>query len=95
MDGGSRLSSHSMVTVSNLDEEVAALVDMNKDGKADILWRNKVSGSNKYWQLDGSTRAAVKGLPSQTDMSLALALVADTNGDGLPRHGVASSCNGR
>ena len=38
--------------------QVAQIGDFNGDGKADILWRNTVSGAMQDWTMNGSTIAS-------------------------------------
>ena len=37
--------------------------DFDKDGKADILWRNKNTGANRIWLMNGATRKAQGKIP--------------------------------
>jgi hypothetical protein len=48
-------------TVADLNWEIAACGDYDGDGKSDILWRNKVSGENYLYPLDGTTIKAGEG----------------------------------
>ncbi|MBP7867639.1 MAG: FG-GAP repeat protein, partial [Acidobacteria bacterium] len=32
---------------------LGAVGDFNGDGKPDVMWRNRVSGANAVWYLDG------------------------------------------
>jgi len=48
-------------TVADLNWEIAACADYDGDGKSDILWRNKVSGENYLYPMDGTTIKAGEG----------------------------------
>ena len=45
----------------------AGLGDFDKDGKADILWRNQVTGANKIWLMQGLTRTEQSSIPKIGD----------------------------
>ena len=42
-------------TVVDLNWEVKGTGDYDGDGKADVLWRNAVSGENYLYFMDGTT----------------------------------------
>ena len=37
------------------DWEIAALADLDGDGRFDIVWRNTTTGENMAWLMDGTT----------------------------------------
>ncbi len=61
-----------------------AFPDFNGDGKADLVWRNGVTGQNVVWFMDGTTFLGQAPLPGVADTQWQMAAVADFNGDGMP-----------
>jgi len=41
--------------------------DFNGDGKTDILWRNKSTGQNVVWLMNGTTYGSYTWLPDVPD----------------------------
>jgi len=41
--------------------------DFNSDGKTDILWRNKSTGQNVVWLMNGTTYGSYTWLPDVPD----------------------------
>ena len=56
--------------------------DFNGDGKTDILWRNKVTGVNVLWYMNGETQIGVAMPPAVIDTDWTIAGTVDLNGDG-------------
>jgi len=44
--------------------DVVGVADFTNDGNADILWRNRNTGENGYWEMDGTTRVKAVGIQS-------------------------------
>jgi len=55
--------------------------DQTGDNKADVLWRNQVSGSNYLWSMDGMSVSQAKAINS-VSLDWAVAGRGDFNGDG-------------
>ena len=55
--------------------------DFDGDGKADILWRNRVTGNIVVWLMDGATRLEV-GPIGTLPAAWRIASTGDVNGDG-------------
>ena len=45
------------LTVSDMNWEIAAISDVNSDGRPDFVWRNRVNGSLAAWMMDGARLA--------------------------------------
>jgi len=54
--------------------------DVDADGRADVLWRNPVTGTNEIWRMRGLTYSLI-GLPSQA-ARFRVAAFRDFSGDG-------------
>src|SRR5262249_34923593 len=77
------------VTMDGPKSVVAALgvegepsIDLNRDGKADIVWRNQVSGVNLVWLMDRTARIGTAYLPLASDVNWRIVALADFDGDG-------------
>ncbi len=60
---------------------IVATGDFSGDGKPDFLWRNRVTGQNVVWVMDGTTYVTYTSLPVVTDVNWQILGVADFNGD--------------
>ena len=69
MNGFTTAASQQIAVVTDLDWQVAGVDDFNGDGKADILWRNTVTGFNVIWQMNGFTTAASQQIAVVTDLN--------------------------
>jgi len=56
--------------------------DFNGDGKTDILWRNKSTGQNVVWLMNGTTYSSYAELLQVTDTNWEIVGTGDFNGDG-------------
>jgi hypothetical protein len=56
--------------------------DLDGDGRADLLWRHDVNGSNATWLMDGGTITAGVYLPMVPDVNWDIAASDDFDGDG-------------
>jgi len=56
--------------------------DFNSDGKTDILWRNKSTGQNVVWFMNGTTYSNYAELMQVTDTNWQIVGTGDFNGDG-------------
>ena len=54
MDGINIIGYQLVGTVSDLSWQIQSLVDLDGDGKADILWRNTTSGQLYVWLMNGT-----------------------------------------
>jgi hypothetical protein len=64
---------------------VAGMADVTRDGRADLVWQNMVTGALAYWQMNGLTAVASGPLtPGTTDPVWVVKAVADFDKDGSP-----------
>jgi hypothetical protein len=70
--------------VTDVNWSIEGSGDFNSDGDNDILWRNRSTGQNQVWFMNGLTYVSTGTLPSETDSSWRVDAVADYSGDGLP-----------
>jgi hypothetical protein len=83
MNGTSIASAEGYVrTVADPNWKVAGIGDFNGDGKADVLWRNFITGENYIYLMDGSTIIGEGYLRTVADQSWQVAGIGDFNGDG-------------
>jgi uncharacterized delta-60 repeat protein len=55
--------------------------DFTGDGKADLLWRNNVTGENIIWGMNGPTQVGATYLPT-VDIAWSIAALGDFDGNG-------------
>ncbi|BAZ16536.1 hypothetical protein NIES4071_84130 [Calothrix sp. NIES-4071] len=73
--------------VADTSWKIADVIDFNKDGVADIVWRNYRTGENAYWgmQSGGDYNPAQTGYFNPIpDINWVLEGSADYTGDGIP-----------
>jgi len=85
MDGTSILPSEGYIrTVSDQTWEVAGIGDFNGDGRDDILWRNRLTGENYVYFMNGLAILPGEGyVRTVTDQSWQVAGIGDFDGDGV------------
>jgi CSLREA domain-containing protein len=76
-DGGLMTSTSFVLTVAH-----RLPGDLNADGMSDLIWRNKVSGQNIAWLMNGTALASSAFLPTIADTNWEIRGVADFDGDG-------------
>src|SRR2546422_8871852 len=62
--------------------QVQALGDLDGDGKADILWRNTVTGENYIWLMNGLTIASEGYVQTMPNQAWQVKGIGDFDGDG-------------
>jgi len=62
--------------------EAQATADFNQDGQGDIVWRNRVSGGNVVWIMNGGSVARSIFFPALADQNWQIGGAGDFNGDG-------------
>ena len=56
--------------------------DFNGDGKTDILWRNKSTGQNVVWLMNGTALSSYSWIDTVADTNWQIVGTGDFNGDG-------------
>jgi chitodextrinase len=69
-------------TMADLNWTVAGTGDFNGDGKADILWRNRATGQNLIWLMNGATVVSAVAVTAMADLNWTVAGTGDFDGDG-------------
>jgi parallel beta-helix repeat protein len=83
MDGVTRTGwSYIEPAVSDLNWEIVGTGDFNSGGKTDILWRNKSTGQNVVWLMDGVAYGSYAWLLEVTDLNWEIVGTGDFNSDG-------------
>jgi hypothetical protein len=77
---GDLVEAASLGTVS-FGWSIAALKDLNGDGKADILWRNTTTGDIAIWFMNG-TQVASATVVGNVPVGWSIVATGDFNGDG-------------
>ncbi len=72
----------SLGRVADLNWEIVATGDFNGDGKSDLFWRNKVSGGNIVWTIDGTSVSSIAQSSVVPDTNWKVVSSGDYNGDG-------------
>lgn len=63
------------------DWALAAVADVDVDGRADLVWGNAKTGAAMAWIMDGAARRRLQTLPKISEAGWALAAVDDFDGD--------------
>jgi uncharacterized delta-60 repeat protein len=74
-------SEQSLISVANSNWNIVGSGDFNKDGEADLLWRNSSTGQNQVWTLGGPTNRAFLNVATVT-AEWKIQATGDFNGDG-------------
>jgi len=82
MQGATKISTVSLLTVANIDWQLVASKDFTQDGKPDLLWRNYNTGENAIWQMNGTNYVTAISLPVSIDPNWQMTGAGDMNGDG-------------
>lgn len=65
----------------NTDYEIGATADFDNDGDPDIVWRNRATGANAIWLMNGFTIEGIVNLPSIPNAGYELQGSVDLDGD--------------
>lgn len=61
MNGATRVNAAALTSIPvESGWDVVGVADFTNDGKADILWRNRKTGENGYWEMNGATVVKVQ-----------------------------------
>ena len=69
-------------TIASADWEVKGTGDFDGNGRADIIWRHKMTGQNIAWLMDGHTVVLSAFLPTIADTNWEMRGVGDLDADG-------------
>lgn len=61
---------------------IAAVADMNADGKPDIIWHNRSTGQNVIWFMNGTSYSSYAEITRVSDLNWRLEMAFDVDGDG-------------
>jgi len=77
---GTQVASTATIYVHPVDDnlrnlvhwEIRMVADVNADGKADILWRNNLTGETILWLMNGASVTSSTPLPTVSDLNFTL-----------------------
>jgi hypothetical protein len=69
------------VTISATDKPARG--DFDRNGSADIMWRNASTGQNAIWRLSNGSFSGISDLPALPNTNYRASGTADFNGDGF------------
>jgi VCBS repeat-containing protein len=83
LNGSTLQSSYYLPTLADLNWQIiSSTADFNRDGYADILWRNQATGENALWQMNSTGYQTGYFLTTVADVNWRLLDTGDFNGDG-------------
>ena len=77
-----RQNAYYIPSVADLNWQIISTADFNRDGNADILWRNRATGENAIWQMNSTGYQTGYFLTTVADVNWRLLDTGDFNGDG-------------
>lgn len=72
----------SLPHVTDLNFQMEAVGDFDRDGDPDVAWRNYATGQNTIWQMQGTTNVSFNYLPTLADLNWKMRAAGDFDGDG-------------
>ncbi len=81
-EGGYLFRNPSLATALRAHELPVVANDFTGDGKADLLWRNGVTGENQFWQMNGAVQVGKISTDSVGDKNFKIVGIADFDRDG-------------
>jgi hypothetical protein len=81
VSGGPRSFAYTVIPFDPSDPYIAN-ADFAGDGKADVLWRNSITGQNAIWQMNGATVSASALIATVADTGWRMVATGDFDGDG-------------
>lgn len=82
MNGTTVVTSAPVNSVSDLTWRIVAVGDLNADGKADLVWRNAVTGENVFWLMNDAAYVTYVRFLNVSDTTWEIAGASDLSGDG-------------
>ncbi len=82
MDGTTIANGLSITPVEDLNWQMVASGDFNRDGQSDLVWRHSVTGKNVIWLMDGTTIASGLEITAIEDLNWQITTAGDFNQDG-------------
>jgi hypothetical protein len=79
-----RMATIDVEAVPDPDWEIRGSADFDGDGHVDLLWRNRRTGNNAVWFMDGPRLRASQTIQGVVDADWQLVGANDFNGDGWP-----------
>ncbi|MBD2072959.1 DUF4347 domain-containing protein [Phormidium sp. FACHB-592] len=75
-------SGYYIPTLADLNWQIISTADFDRDGNADLLWRNRSTGENAIWQMNSTGLQSGYYLATIADLNWRLLGTDDFNGDG-------------
>jgi VCBS repeat protein len=89
LSGGTCIGTNYVYAVDRSSSEVdlgwkiVAAGDMDRDGRADLLWRHMASGEIRLWHMTGNVQWDSVTVATVTDLEWKIVGLADMNADGM------------
>jgi hypothetical protein len=84
MNGFAAKSTFLITAVADTNWQVAGTADLNGDGIADLVWRNRATGENALWQMSSTGLQSGTLITAVPDLNWQIAGVADLGGSSTP-----------
>ncbi len=82
MDGTTIATALGITPVTDLNWQMVATGDFNRDGQSDLVWRHSITGQNVIWLMNGTTIATGVSITPVEDLSWQMITSGDFNNDG-------------
>jgi len=77
-------TSGAVLTMPDANWQIVGAGDLNRDGRADVIWQNQITGGLGAWTMSGNVVTTMRNLaPDNIALDYKIRGVGDVNGDGM------------